>query len=116
MASPANSAVVVLGAVPNAADSGVRGVVTFKQPEGEESVAVTVKLSGLSPGKHGMHVHAIGDLTSGCASAGGHFNPTNKTHGGPDDEGLYTRRGISRSYHYLHKCLCFFLQNDMLEI
>uniref|UniRef100_A0A1I8B7N9 Superoxide dismutase [Cu-Zn] n=1 Tax=Meloidogyne hapla TaxID=6305 RepID=A0A1I8B7N9_MELHA len=34
----------------------------------------------------GFHVHAYGDLTNGCVSAGPHYNPTNMTHGGPQDE------------------------------
>ena len=29
---------------------------------------------------------SLGNLTSGCMSAGEHFNPTGKTHGGPKDE------------------------------
>ncbi|XP_035232728.1 sarcoplasmic reticulum histidine-rich calcium-binding protein-like [Stegodyphus dumicola] len=34
--------------------------------------------------KHGFHIHASGDLSNGCQSAGPHFNPKNVTHGGID--------------------------------
>ncbi len=30
-------------------------------------------------------MHAYGDLSKGCATAGGHFNPHNASHGGRDD-------------------------------
>lgn len=33
------------------------------------------EISGLSPGLHGIHVHTFGDLSEGCASTGGHYNP-----------------------------------------
>ena len=33
------------------------------------------KIFGLEPGKHGFHVHAVGDLSNDCKASGGHFNP-----------------------------------------
>jgi len=87
--SPKSTAVVVLGPLPNDKnDSGVRGLVTFTQSKsGSSSQPVIVKasLSGLKPGKHGFHIHSLGDLSKGCASAGGHFNPIGSPHGGPSD-------------------------------
>ena len=35
---------------------------------------------------HGFHIHQFGDLTNGFINAGNHFNPFNKSHGGPIDE------------------------------
>ncbi|KAM3933084.1 superoxide dismutase [Cu-Zn] [Leptodactylus fuscus] len=62
----------------------VEGVVCFQQ-EGDE-VTITGNISGLTDGPHGFHIHAYGDNTNGCVSAGPHFNPHGKTHGGPEDE------------------------------
>ncbi|MCJ8742459.1 hypothetical protein PDJAM_G00082380 [Pangasius djambal] len=64
----------------------VTGTVFFEQQDEGSPVKVTGKIIGLSPGLHGFHVHAFGDNTNGCISAGPHFNPHNKTHGGPEDE------------------------------
>jgi Cu-Zn family superoxide dismutase len=49
-------------------------------------VKITGELRGLTAGLHGLHVHQFGDVTNGVASVGVHFNPTNRTHGGPEDE------------------------------
>jgi len=49
-------------------------------------VTVTGEVRGeMSDGKHGFHIHQFGDFTNGCVSAGSHFNPNGKEHGGPDD-------------------------------
>lgn len=70
-------------------DSGVKGIVHFEQAggmnEGKDAVRITGQITGLSPGKHGFHVHEFGDLSNGCISAGDHFNPEKKTHGDKDD-------------------------------
>lgn len=52
-----------------------------------DSVKVYVEAKGLAPNSvHGFHVHEYGDLSAADASsAGGHFNPTGATHGGPQE-------------------------------
>ncbi|KAF5898208.1 superoxide dismutase [Cu-Zn], partial [Clarias magur] len=64
----------------------VTGTVFFEQQSEDAPVFVKGAITGLEPGLHGFHVHAFGDNTNGCISAGPHFNPHNKTHGGPRDE------------------------------
>ena len=65
-------------------NTGVSGVVRFTQNGDKTTITATVK--GLKKGKHGIHVHQYGDLTEGCKTAGPHFNPAGRTHGGPADE------------------------------
>ena len=66
-------------------DSGVQGLVTFIQEGGD--VRIVAEITGLTPGKHGFHIHQFGDITSADGNtAGSHFNPQNFIHGGPDDK------------------------------
>lgn len=67
-----------------AGPSGVSGFATFTEDAGGV-VHVNVKVSGLSAGLHGAHIHATGACTdvNGVAfgGAGGHFNPHGAPHG-----------------------------------
>ena len=55
--------------------SVVRGLLDLSQTDGGP-VTIVGRISGLSPGNHGFHVHQFGDvLTNGCDSTGPHFNP-----------------------------------------
>jgi Cu-Zn family superoxide dismutase len=46
-------------------------------------------LTGLPPGDHAFHIHAIGKCDPPFESAGGHFNPTGKKHGKDNPEGAH---------------------------
>jgi Cu-Zn family superoxide dismutase len=60
------------------------GVVTFV--ETKEGLQVTAQLQGLTPGKHGFHIHEHGNCSCPDANcAGDHYNPTHEPHGGPTD-------------------------------
>jgi len=60
--------------------SEVSGNVTFTQIG--DKVLVEARVTGLSPGAHGFHVHESGDCSApDAASAKGHFNPDAKPHG-----------------------------------
>jgi Cu-Zn family superoxide dismutase len=63
--------------------SKVKGTVQLNEIPPE--VRIVADVTGLSPGKHGFHIHEKGDCSSpDASSAGGHFNPDNMKHGGPD--------------------------------
>lgn len=60
------------------------GEVEFATVSG--GVEVTATLTAVSPGRHGFHIHTVGDCSADDASsAKGHFNPGSKRHGAPDD-------------------------------
>ncbi len=67
-------------------DSDVRGQVRFQQSS--DGLRVTGRIEGLTPGKHGFHVHQYGDLSDATEgkSAGGHYAPKGQPHGRPEDE------------------------------
>jgi Cu-Zn family superoxide dismutase len=60
--------------------SSVAGTVTFTSTG--YGLRVEARLSGLTPGEHGFHVHEAGDCSApDASSAKGHFNPDGKAHG-----------------------------------
>jgi len=75
------SATVQLIAAPDTGKDPVTGSLYLTQTPG--GVMINGIIFGLEPGKHGFHVHAVGDLGNKCKNAGGHFNPLKKQHGKP---------------------------------
>jgi Cu-Zn family superoxide dismutase len=48
----------------------------------KDGVTLMVRVEGLKPGLHGIHVHGVGKCEGPeFTSAGGHFNPAGKKHG-----------------------------------
>ena len=73
----------------SASGSKVAGTVTFTK--NGDTVQVVADITGLTPGKHGFHIHEFGDCSAAdAASAGSHFNPMKKPHGAPDASDRHT--------------------------
>lgn len=78
-----NSAIAVLEPTQG---NKVTGTLIFTKLQEGSGVQITGDIQGLTPGKHGFHIHQYGDLSSSDGkSAGDHYNPTNTRHAGPDD-------------------------------
>jgi len=61
----------------------VEGAVTFTKTD--SGMKIVADVTGLTPGKHGFHIHEYGDCSSPDGkAAGGHFNPTHSSHAGHD--------------------------------
>lgn len=65
---------------------GITGKAEFvERKQGTGTVVeVTVTASGLKPGLHGMHLHAVGKCEPPFTSAGGHFDPGPASNTDPD--------------------------------
>lgn len=48
--------------------AAVSGVVKFSQSSEKAAVLVEATFTGLTPGKHGFHIHEFGDNTNGKVS------------------------------------------------
>ena len=58
----------------------VKGTILLMQSPGTPTL-IKGNITGLEPGKHGFHIHEFGDMTDGCKSMGGHYNPDGVDHG-----------------------------------
>lgn len=63
---------------------GVAGLVQMGK-----HVIIKVNASGLTPGKHGFHIHENPIANGDFSTAGAHFNPTNKQHGHKNPKGYH---------------------------
>ena len=57
--------------------------------ENYAGVLVAGSLTGLSPGTHAIHIHAVGKCEPPFQTAGGHFNPDGKKHGFSSAQGWH---------------------------
>jgi Cu-Zn family superoxide dismutase len=82
--APASAGSKAVAILKPAAGGNVAGTIGFAAVEG--GVRVSGRVTGLSPGTHGFHVHEKGDCSAAdFTSAGGHLNPTGDPHAGPTD-------------------------------
>jgi Cu-Zn family superoxide dismutase len=58
----------------------VQGNILFMQAPGTPTL-IKGTITGLKPGEHGFHIHEFGDMSKGCESMGGHYNPDGVDHG-----------------------------------
>ena len=105
--------------------NGIDGTIVFKQSGPRSNVKVSIHLKGFTKSTpHAIHIHEFGDISQGCMSSGGHFNPTNVTHGSveipthPRHAGdlcnnIFPKRG-KVSYRFTDDMLTLYGQNSIL--
>jgi Cu-Zn family superoxide dismutase len=87
-AAPASSSQSAAGGAAHAAikGEGITGTAEFvERAQGTgKLVEITVTASGLKPGMHGVHLHAVGKCEPDFTAAGGHFDPGPAANMDPD--------------------------------
>mgnify|MGYP000150103789 CR=1 FL=1 len=63
----------------------VKGNILCMQATSGGVTLIKGTITGLEPGEHGFHIHEYGDLSKGCESAGGHYNPDGVDHGNVEE-------------------------------
>lgn len=65
---------------------GISGTAEFAEhaQSGSMMVELSLTVTGLTPGKHGVHLHAVGKCEPDFTAAGGHFDPGPASNTDPD--------------------------------
>jgi len=83
LAACGEKTMITTATLANAAGQSV-GTVGFSQTGFTNPVQVTIMVTGLPAGPHGVHVHDVGKCDPpDFTTAAGHFNPTGVNHGDP---------------------------------
>lgn len=80
--SPLNRIAVAYSTLESAAGEPRGTAILWQDPD--NVVHVELHLSGLPPGEHGIHFHAVAKCEGGTtafSTAGGHYNPIGREHG-----------------------------------
>ena len=85
-AAPSASGAGTVRAHADIKGEGITGTADFVETQqgNGKIVNITVTVSGLKPGNHGFHLHAVGKCAPDFAAAGGHFDPGPAGNGDPD--------------------------------
>ncbi|KAM9330369.1 extracellular superoxide dismutase [Cu-Zn]-like [Gastrophryne carolinensis] len=84
----------------NESEPNISGRILFKQvyPQGKLEAHFDIKGFPLTSGQssRAIHIHTYGDLSNGCDSAGGHYNPysVNHPHHPGDFGNFFTQNGV----------------------
>jgi len=76
-------------------------------------VEIIGNLTGIE-GRHGFHIHTLGNLANGCKSAAGHFNPENKEHGAPLSEDRHV--GDLGNVDFINRTSIFTRRDSMVKL
>ena len=71
-------------------DAGGQIIGEVRGGDSDEGATLVVNARGLLPGEHGIHIHDVGVCDPpDFATAGSHWNPTGKQHGGRNPNGAH---------------------------
>ncbi len=83
--SAAHQTTAAIAVITGTQGNDITGAVKFQEVNG--GVRIQAHVNGLAPGKHGFHIHELGDISGADGtSTGGHFNPEGEVHSGPDSD------------------------------